>query len=72
MVLLVLAVRGAGVNRVSRGFLHRRFGRMIRQFAIDGEIERSEAEAAAIQGVVRLTTTRAEMYLTVRFTMLAR
>lgn len=40
---------------------------MIRQFAIDREIERSEAEAGAIQRVVRLTTTRVEMYMTVRF-----
>ncbi|CAM9244707.1 unnamed protein product, partial [Ectocarpus sp. 13 AM-2016] len=53
-----------GLNRVARGFLHRRFARMVRQFAVDGEITRSEAEAAAVGGAVRLTTTRVDMYLT--------
>ncbi|CAM9441311.1 unnamed protein product [Ectocarpus sp. 4 AP-2014] len=53
-----------GLNRVARGFLHRRFAGMVRQFAVDGEISRCEAEAAAVGGAVRLTTTRVDMYLT--------
>lgn len=55
-----------GVNRIARGFLHRRFARMVTQYAVDGEIDRSEAEAAAVQSAVRLATTRVDMYLTVR------
>lgn len=60
----LLAVR-VGLNRVARGFLHRRFAAMVRQFAVDGEIDRSEAEAAAVGGAVRLATARVDMYLTV-------
>lgn len=51
---------------MARGFLHRRFAGMVRQFAVDGEITRCEAEGAAVGGAVRLATTRADMYLTVR------
>lgn len=39
---------------------------MVRQFAVDGEIERSEAEGAAVGAAVRLATARVDMYLTVR------
>lgn len=38
---------------------------MVRQFAVDEEIERSEAEAVAVGGVVRLAVTRVDMYLAV-------
>ncbi|CAM9575821.1 unnamed protein product, partial [Scytosiphon promiscuus] len=54
----------SGLNRVARGFLHRRFAGMMRQVAVDREIERSEAEAGAVAGAVRTATTRAAMYLT--------
>lgn len=38
---------------------------MVRQFAVDGEIDRAEAEATAVQGAVRLATTRVDLYLKV-------
>lgn len=58
-------LHAVGLNRVARGFLHRRFAGMVRQFAVDEEIERSEAEAAVVGGAVRLAKTRVDMYLAV-------
>lgn len=55
----------AGLNRVGRGFLHRSFAAMVRQFALDEEIERSEAEAALIGVAKSLANIRAQLYLTV-------
>lgn len=46
--------------------MHRRFAAMVRQFALDEEIKRSEEEAALIGVAKSLANTRAELYLTVR------
>ncbi|CAM9599430.1 unnamed protein product, partial [Laminaria digitata] len=55
-----------GLNRVARGFLHRRFAGMLGQFAVDNEIDRSQKEAEMVGRAVRLAIGRVDMYLTVR------
>lgn len=55
-----------GLNRVARGFLHRRFAGMLGQFAVDNEIDRSQKEAEMVGRAVRLAIARVDMYLTVR------
>ena len=54
-----------GMNRVGRGFLHRRFAAMVRQLAVDKEIERSEAEAELIAGAKIVAIARVGVYLAV-------
>lgn len=55
----------SGLNRVARGFLHRRFAGMLAQFAVDNEIDRSQKEAEIVRRAVRLAVARVDMYLTV-------
>lgn len=38
---------------------------MVKQFAVDSEIKRAEAEAAVVQGAVRMASARVDMYLMV-------